>query len=195
MIQSLQALLWGTVAGSALLLGAGAAWWLRIPRIWVCAIMAFGSGVLISALSFELVLEAYQQGGLAASVAGVLAGAGLYFGANRLLAWLTARRHASTPRTQDSSGTAIAVGALIDGIPESVALGLGVVAGAGINPTMLAAIFISNIPEGLASTADMNCGAQSRWPADWPPSSVPSRWHRCPPRCWRSRPRSRPAAS
>ncbi|XQN47745.1 ZIP family zinc transporter, partial [Glutamicibacter creatinolyticus] len=61
----------------------------------------------------------------------------------RLLAWLTARRHASTPRTQDSSGTAIAVGALIDGIPESVALGLGVVAGAGINPTMLAAIFIS----------------------------------------------------
>lgn len=155
MIQSLQALLWGTVAGSALLLGAGAAWWLRIPRIWVCAIMAFGSGVLISALSFELVLEAYQQGGLAASVAGVLAGAGLYFGANRLLAWLTARRHASTPRTQDSSGTAIAVGALIDGIPESVALGLGVVAGSGINPTMLAAIFISNIPEGLASTADM----------------------------------------
>ncbi len=162
MFVSLQALLWGTVAGSALLIGAVAAWWLRIPRVWVCAVMAFGAGVLVSALSFELVLEAFTMGGLAATAAGVAAGALLYFGANALLA----RRSRKRSRTQagssgSSSGSAIAVGALIDGIPESVALGLGLVAGASVNPTMLIAIFVSNIPEGLASSADMKASGRS----------------------------------
>lgn len=158
MFVSLQALLWGTVAGSALLIGAVAAWWLRIPRVWVCAVMAFGAGVLVSALSFELVLEAFTMGGLAATAAGVAAGAMLYFGANALLA----RRSRKRSRTQaGSSGSAIAVGALIDGIPESVALGLGLVAGASVNPTMLIAIFVSNIPEGLASSADMKASGRS----------------------------------
>ncbi|MGN0128468.1 ZIP family metal transporter [Glutamicibacter soli] len=162
MFVSLQALLWGTVAGSALLIGAVAAWWLRIPRVWVCAVMAFGAGVLVSALSFELVLEAFTMGGLAATASGVAAGALLYFGANALLA----RRSRKRSRTQagssgSSSGSAIAVGALIDGIPESVALGLGLVAGASVNPTMLIAIFVSNIPEGLASSADMKASGRS----------------------------------
>lgn len=162
MFVSLQALLWGTVAGSALLIGAVAAWWLRIPRVWVCAVMAFGAGVLVSALSFELVLEAFTMGGLAATAAGVAAGALLYFGANALLA----RRSRKRSRTQagssgSSSGSAIAVGALIDGIPESVALGLGLVAGASVNPTMLIAIFVSNIPEGLASSAGMKASGRS----------------------------------
>ena len=157
MFDSLQALLWGTVAGSALLLGSGAAWWLKIPRVWVCAIMAFGAGVLVSALSFELVLEAFETGGLMATVGGVLAGAALYFSANRVLDWRTKKRQKASGNTngESSSGSALAVGALIDGIPESVALGLNVVASASINPAMLIAIFISNVPEGLASTAQM----------------------------------------
>lgn len=157
MFASWQALLWGTVAGSALLLGSGAAWWLKIPKVWVSAIMAFGAGVLISALSFELVLEAYEAGGLLATAGGVLAGSGLYFSANRLLGWRTKKRRRQQARSApaESSGTALAVGALIDGIPESVALGLSVVASASVNPAMLIAIFISNVPEGLASTAQM----------------------------------------
>lgn len=163
MFASVQALIWGSVAGSALLLGAGAAWWLRIPKIGVCSIMAFGAGVLVSALSFELVLEAFSMGGLPATLLGIVAGALLYFGANKWLAGRS-RRKAKTPQQAgagESSGTAIAVGALIDGIPESVALGLGVVAGASINPTMLIAIFVSNIPEGLASTAQMKESGRS----------------------------------
>ena len=160
MFASLQALLWGTVAGSALLLGSGAAWWLKIPKVWVSAIMAFGAGVLISALAFELVLEAYGTGGLGATLGGVIVGAALYFGANRLLDWRTGKRQAQRADEQDSSGSALAVGALIDGIPESVALGLTVVASASINPAMLIAIFISNVPEGLASTAQMKASGK-----------------------------------
>jgi ZIP family zinc transporter len=61
------------------------------------------------------------------------------------------------PSEQDApgSGTAIAIGALIDGIPESVVLGLGLVAAGTVSPAMLAAVFISNVPEGLSSTAGM----------------------------------------
>jgi len=119
--------------------------------------MAFGAGVLVSALSFELVLEAFETGGLLATVAGVIVGAALYFSANRLLDRRTKKRENTSGGAQgnESAGTALAVGALIDGIPESVALGLGVVTSASINPAMLIAIFISNVPEGLASTAQM----------------------------------------
>jgi ZIP family zinc transporter len=164
MLMSLQALMWGTIAGSALLLGAAAAWWLEIPRKIVSSIMAFGAGVLISALAFELVAEAEKAGGLWATVIGFLAGAVSYVGANALLVRLGAEHRrrskaALRPGSRDggasNGGTAIAVGALLDGIPESIVLGVGLLTGAAVNPTMLAAIFISNVPEGLASTADM----------------------------------------
>lgn len=59
------------------------------------------------------------------------------------------------------SGTAIAVGALLDGVPESVVLGLGLVGGASVNPAVLAAVFISNIPEGLSSSAGMKRSGRS----------------------------------
>lgn len=162
MLMSLQALMWGTIAGSALLLGAAAAWWLNIPRKVVSSVMAFGAGVLISALTFELVQEAEEAGGLWPTVAGFLAGAVIYVGANALLVRLGAehRRRGKPPARAGAGGTpnggaAIAVGALLDGIPESIVLGVGLLSGAAVNPTMLAAIFISNVPEGLASTADM----------------------------------------
>ncbi|MDR4534982.1 ZIP family zinc transporter [Glutamicibacter sp. PS] len=162
MFEALTAFLWGSVAGAALLLGAGLAWFLRIPRSIICAVMAFGSGVLISALSFELVLEAADAGGLLATAGGVAAGSLLYFAANRLVGARPKRKAAASGSgAQNNSGIAIEIGALIDGIPESVALGVGLVAGGGINPTMVAAIFISNVPEGLASTADLKSGGRN----------------------------------
>jgi ZIP family zinc transporter len=68
MPMSIQAALWGLLAGSALLLGAGFAWFAAVPTRFVAAVMAFGSGVLVSALSFELMDEAYRQGGVASTV-------------------------------------------------------------------------------------------------------------------------------
>lgn len=156
--------MWGTVAGSALLLGAAAAWWLEIPRKIVSSVMAFGAGVLISALAFELVVEAEEVGGLWATVMGFLAGATIYVGVNSLLVRFgaehrrrgkVATRAGSRDGAAPNGGAAIALGALLDGIPESIVLGVGLLSGTAVNPTMLAAIFISNVPEGLASTADM----------------------------------------
>lgn len=163
----LQALMWGTVAGGALVLGAAVAWIWKVPGKVVSTIMAFGAGVLISALAFELVDEAVEGGGLVPTVAGFLVGALIFVGSNVLLAKAGARHRKRSggrqPSEKDSpgSGTAIAVGALIDGVPESVVLGVGLLASGTVSPAMLAAVFISNVPEGLSSTAGMKKAGRS----------------------------------
>ncbi|WP_422391006.1 ZIP family metal transporter [Arthrobacter sp. N1] len=166
----LQAFGWGLIAGGALVLGAAIAWrWTVPPRI-VSFVMAFGAGVLISALAFELVGEAQEAGGLVPTAGGFLVGAVTYVGANAILARKGAQHRKRSGGQQPSesdaagSGNAIALGALLDGIPESVVLGLGLVAGGTVNPAVLVAIFISNVPEGLSSTAGMkNAGRSSRY--------------------------------
>lgn len=156
-----QALLWGTVAGAALVLGAAVSWRWSIPPKIVSSVMSFGAGVLISALAFDLVDEAVRGGGLWPTVGGFLAGAVVYVAANALLARRGAKHRKRSGGKQPSekdkpgSGTAIAVGALLDGIPESVVLGLGLVSGGAVSAAVLAAVFISNVPEGLSSTAGM----------------------------------------
>jgi ZIP family zinc transporter len=126
----LQAGLWGLLAGGMLVVGALIAWVVRVPRDVVASVMAFGSGVLISALAFDLVDEAERSGGLTATVVGLLAGATAYVAANVALSRRGASHRKSDGEEQASeedqagSGTAIAVGALLDGIPESVVLGL-----------------------------------------------------------------------
>jgi ZIP family zinc transporter len=156
----LEAGLWGLVAGGALVLGALVAWLVDLPRPVVATFMAFGAGVFISALAFELVSGAVAQGGLVATATGFLGGSVAYVAANIVLARRGARhrkRSAEQPSEADSggSGAAIAVGALLDGIPESVVLGMSLFGGGGIGVTVLAAVFLSNIPEGLSSAAGM----------------------------------------
>ncbi|GAB4100709.1 ZIP family zinc transporter [Sinomonas halotolerans] len=163
----LEALFWGSFAGAALLLGAGIAWKLRVPPNVVGLVMAFGAGVLISALAFELVADAQEAGGLVPTAAGFLAGAGAFVGANVLIARSGARhrKRSGTQQAEESgSGLAIALGALLDGVPESIVLGLSVVSGGAVSPAIVAAIFISNVPEGLSSTSGMrNAGRPGRY--------------------------------
>ena len=157
----LEAGLWGLLAGGALVVGAAVAWFVRVRPRLVAGVMAYGSGVLISALAFELVAEANEQGGLTATIAGFLAGAVTYVAANLVLARAGARHRKRSGKQQPSetedsgSGAAIAIGALLDGVPESVVLGLSLLSGGGVGTAVLVAIFISNLPEGLSSASGM----------------------------------------
>jgi len=174
-----QAGFWGLVSGSALLLGAAVGYLLNVPARLIAAIMAFGSGVLISTLSFELMEEAYKGGGFTAAAFGFVGGAAAYTLAN----WLLARRGAKhrkrsghhqqaereqvqageKPATEPGAdnGLALAIGALLDGIPESIVIGLSMLAGGAVSTVAVVAIFLSNLPEGLSSAAGMKKAGRS----------------------------------
>jgi ZIP family zinc transporter len=165
--EAVQAGLWGALAGGALLIGAAVAWFVRVPPLLVSAVMAFGSGVLISAVAFELVAEAAEVGGLAATAGGFAAGAVAYTAANAALARQGARHRKRSGGQQPSqgegggSGTAIAVGALLDGVPESAVIGVSLLGGGGVSAATVAAIFVSNLPEGLSSATGMRRAGRS----------------------------------
>ncbi|RZA19480.1 MAG: ZIP family zinc transporter [Proteobacteria bacterium] len=168
MTPALQAGLWGLFAGAALVLGAAIAWFMTVPQRVIAGIMAFGSGVLISALAFELMDEAYQRGGLDSTGTGFVGGAVIYTAANWWLAKRGAKHrkrsaHGVQPSEADTggSGMAIAVGALLDGIPESIVIGLSLLQGEGVSLVAVIAIFMSNIPEGLSSAAGMRRAGRS----------------------------------
>jgi len=165
----LQAGLWGLLSGSALLLGALVGWFVPLPRRLVAAIMAFGAGVLISALSFELMDEAWRQGGIVPVMSGFLTGAAIFTGLNLALArWGARHRKRSEPgkRAEDhaeneNNGGALALGALLDGIPESIVIGVSLLRGGAVGIVAVIAVFLSNVPEGLSSAAGMRKGGKS----------------------------------
>lgn len=142
-------------------MGAAVAYFARVPTRLIAAIMAFGSGVLISALAFELMDEAYRRGGFTGTAIGFLAGAAVYTAANWVLARQGAKHRKRSGGQQPSetensgSGLAIAVGALLDGIPESIVIGLSLLHGGAVSVAAVVAIFLSNLPEGLSSAAGM----------------------------------------
>lgn len=158
---------WGFVAGSALLLGAGLGYYVRVKQKVIAWVMAFGGGVLISAVAFDLMDEAFKRGGFDSTAIGFLAGAAVYTIANYILSRFGAKHRKRSGKQQPSeadqggSGMAIAIGALLDGIPESMVIGVGLIHGGAVSWVMVAAIFLSNVPEGMSSSAGMKRAGRS----------------------------------
>lgn len=164
----LEAAFWGWLAGSSLLAGAFIGFHFNLSQKLIAQIMAYGSGVLISALSFELMDEAASEGGLLSTSLGFLAGALIYTFLTIKLNQRGAKNRKRSGELQisekesEGSGMAIALGAILDGIPESIVVGLSLLSGKGVNLVTVLAIFISNVPEGLSSASGMKNAGRSR---------------------------------
>jgi ZIP family zinc transporter len=152
----LNALVWGGLAAVSLTVGAA----LALLRDWrtgfIGAVLAFGAGALISSVAFELAQEGLDLGGPVSVAIGLAAGAFAFFFADRAVSSIGGRSGGG------SAGLPLALGALLDGIPEQAVLGIGLAAGKGVSVALLVAIFISNLPEAIGSASDMGRAGKSQ---------------------------------
>jgi ZIP family zinc transporter len=167
--------LWAALGQSALIIGALLV--ARFPKLteprWLGLVMAFGAGALISAVTTDLVAQAYEEAGRAPAGVGLLVGAGGYYALTR---WLNLRAEREDPElpveeAEESAGdealpagadaTAarnLTVGMVLDGIPESIAVGLTLLGGAGVSFALVGAVFLSNLPEAIGVAAALLAG-------------------------------------
>jgi ZIP family zinc transporter len=150
------ALGWGALAASSLVLGALLALARRWPARQVGLVLAFGAGALISAVSFELAAEGLRVGSLGATAIGLGVGALTYYGLDGVIANRSSSGRGRTGRASGADpGSALALGAFLDGIPEQLVLGIGLAGGEGVGVGLLVAIFVSNLPEAIGSASAM----------------------------------------
>ena len=162
---------WGFLAASSLILGGLIALRLPISKFALGIIMAFGAGVLISAVAYDLVQEAFETSAGSGGVAlGLLAGAGTFFAGD------TALDHFGGDNRKRSSGAqaagsplALVLGIVLDGIPESIVLGISLLGGGGVAVAVVVAVFLSNLPEAIAATTGLKASG-------WRPARIMGLW-------------------
>ena len=175
----LEAAWWGFVGGGALLVGALLGLYVHVGLRVIGLVMAFGAGVLISAVAFELTEEAFRSAGGTSAALGLAAGSVTFFTGDWLIDQRGGHRRkspvhggrsapASNGRTTAaataggaSSAMALVLGALLDGVPESAAIGISLLGGGGVGVAMVAAVFLSNIPESMSATTGLRASGKS----------------------------------
>jgi ZIP family zinc transporter len=211
----LEAAWWGFVGGAALLIGALFGLYVKVGLRVIGLVMAFGAGVLISAVAFELTEEAYRSAGSTFAALGLAAGSLTFFVGDLLIDRRGGHRRkspvhggvrhpdpaakvarassvaaagtgaasggvgggvagatdassgaggaaaAATAAAAAPSGAALVLGALLDGIPESAAIGISLLGGGGVGVAMVAAVFLSNIPESMSATTGLKASGRS----------------------------------
>jgi ZIP family zinc transporter len=153
----LEALLWGLVGGSTLVAGALIGCFVRLPQRVTAGVMAVGAGVLIASVAYELVGEAAQAMALTNVVLGMVLGSVVFFAGDVAVSRAGAghRKRSGMTAAAGGSGMVLALGALLDDIPESAAIGVTLLHGGTPSTAFVVAVALSNLPEGLSSSVAM----------------------------------------
>ncbi len=176
---------WGLVAGAALIVGAVLALAMPLPHKVIGMVMGFGAGVLVAAVAFELTAEAMHEAGLVVVTLALITGAAVYVAGDWAVSNAGGHRRKSplhggtfphlhalhavptvptAPPVATGSGGALVLGSLLDGLPESAAIGISLLDGKGVGLAFVAAVFLSNIPESMSASAGLKASGRSpRW--------------------------------
>ncbi|MBA1336977.1 MAG: Integral membrane protein [Firmicutes bacterium] len=158
-----EAALWGGIAGSAVYIGALAGLYFKVKKGLIGFIMAYGTGVLIGAATFELLALSLRAGGIELTVLSFVLGAMLFTLFDLVIARKGGKeRKRSKERSGGSSGLAIFIGTVLDAVPESFIIGASLVGGHNVSWLLITAVFISNFPEGLSSSVGLRKGGYSK---------------------------------
>lgn len=166
---------WGLAIAASLMVGALIASWVKLPERVAAPVTAFGGGILLAAVALELVPEADAEAGLAVTAMGMLLGTALFVGAD---AWLSRdpstetmrrSRHAAAAgrpmktldRAEAARGEAIASGIFVDGVPESIALGL-TVADRHLGVALLVGVLVGNVVEAYGAVRPIIASGYSK---------------------------------
>jgi ZIP family zinc transporter len=152
----LEAVFWGLVTAGSLWIGAGLALAVRPGARWIGLTLAFGSGVLIAAVAYELVLEAFETSVRFAGL-GFAAGALAFYVGDELIDRRGGHGRKSMAGQHQLAGVASAIvfGTVLDGIPESVVLGASLQQGGTVPVAVAIGVSLSNIPESLSATTGL----------------------------------------
>lgn len=150
----LQAILLGVASQASLVLSGLAVYWVKVPSKVIGCLAGFGAGALISAIAYDLIPEG-EALKLDQMALWLLVGAAVFVVADRIVESRFGDGEASGP-----APLGIVVGSVVDGVPESLIFGIQLAAGKGISTAFLAAVFVSNIPQALAPSADL---AEKGW--------------------------------
>ena len=175
-----QAILFGVIASSALVLGALVGGRLQLPKRVLAGMLAFAAGALITALTFEMFEDSYQKGGIWRAALGLAVGAVVFTVISQQLDWMAEGHrkddHGSEKLDLDAAaqdappspasvsgaaGLALLAAATLDGVPENLVLGVALGEGSG-GIALLAAIFVANFPEALVGSASMRVQGRSQ---------------------------------
>lgn len=151
------AFLWSFLSASSLVVGSIFELIFKPKRKTLGLIMAFGVGVLISAISFELVDEAFSSShNWLIVIFGLIFGSLVFVALDTIVSKNGGRNHKKlNSKSKNSNGISILLATILDGIPESIIIGLSLASGVSVSYVMVVAVFLSNLPESIASTSGL----------------------------------------
>lgn len=147
--------IFGILSVLPLIIGAILGAFLNIKERYLGAISAFGAGALIAALTFGLMEESFKLGGLDNAIIGFVIGGLVFILGDRIIIKIGGRGHRRFYDVESSTGWGIVFGAILDGIPESIALGIGLLLNKTVGILVLVAIILANLPEAISSAYDL----------------------------------------
>jgi ZIP family zinc transporter len=158
----LNAFLWGLLTTSSLIIGGLISTKFVLSKRSLGIIMAFGAGTLVSAVSYELIFEAVKLGkGSGFPAIGFFTGAFVFYFIELLIEKTGTHEPISIGATQSNLLIPMVLAIILDGIPESLVIGIGISEKGTVSVAMLVAVFISNLPEAIAGTTGMKSSGWS----------------------------------